>query len=112
MKFLSVIFVLVISASCAELAVSQQAKKRQDKSVFAALPDDWVLYPNSEISESVLQCASRSRREWKVEQTENQVKISPDRRQNHQAVLPHAIRPSDGKAGIKGSRSVQQIADG
>ena len=112
MKILSVIFVLVISAACPELAVPQQAKTRQDKSAVSALPDDWVLYPSSEISESVLQCAGNSRREWKVEQAENAVKISLDQRQNHQAALPHAIRPSDIKVGIKGYRSVQQIADG
>ena len=112
MKILFVIFVLVISASCVELVAAQQTKTPQDKSVVTAFPDDWVLHPYSEISDSVLRCASRSRREWKVEQAENAVKISLDRRENHQAVLPRAIRLSDVKVGIKGSRSVQPIADG
>jgi hypothetical protein len=112
MKILSVILVLVISAACAAPAVAQQAKTRQDKSVVSVLLDDWVLYPNSEISSTVLQCASRSRREWKVESEENRIKISLDQRQNHQAVLPAALRSQNAEFGLKGSRSVQQIAGG
>lgn len=75
-------------------------------------PDGWVLFSNSEINDSILRCASFSSREWRVEQSENTIKIRLDKLQDHQAALPDAIRFRNVEVGTKGYRSVARVADG
>lgn len=112
MKLLITIFFLAICSSCAESISSQQTNTLQDKPIATTIPDGWVLYPNSEISSSTLQCANYSRREWRVEQGENKIKIRLDKLQDHQAALPGVIRFRNVEVGTKGYRSVEQVADG
>jgi hypothetical protein len=112
MKLLITIFFLVICSSCAESISSQQTNIPQGKPIASSIPDGWVLYPDSEINSSTLQCANYSRREWRVEQSENNVKIHLDKLQDHQAALPDIIRFRNVEVGTKGYRSVEQVADG
>jgi hypothetical protein len=111
-NFLIAIFVLAICTSCALSISSQQTNHSQNTQGASSVPDGWIVYPNQEIGSSTLQCANHARREWRVEQGENNVKIRLDTLSDHQAALPDVIRFRDAEVGTKGYRSVQEVPDG
>lgn len=112
MKFLIAVFALVICSSCVETINSQQINTPQDKPIALSVPDGWVLYPDSKIDDAALRCGNYSRREWRVEQGENNVSIRLDEVQDHQDVLPSVIDFRKAKAVKVSSRSVEQVDDG